>query len=145
MKKNIIYTISIALIILLSIISIIYCNNSKLELLSIKSDKQLLNIYNQKSSTVKEILVNIVTLPFSSVMQDFSRGYIYDYDYSYNDNISFGGVMKEESITNSTSSSVSQPASSIKDYSTTNIQVENVDEADITKNRWRLYLFYIRR
>ena len=133
MKKNIIYTISIALIILLSIISIIYCNNSKLELLSIKSDKQLLNIYNQKSSTVKEILVNIVTLPFSSVMQDFSRGYIYDYDYSYNDNISFGGVMKEESITNSTSSSVSQPASSIKDYSTTNIQVENVDEADITK------------
>lgn len=133
MKKKSIYAI-ILVAILLCIISIVYCNNSILDLRTIKSNKQLLRIYNGNSSTAKEILVNIVTMPFSVLQGSWwYYDYGYGYDYVINDSIAIGGVMKEESITNSTSSSSSQVAASAKDYSTTNIQVENVDEADITK------------
>lgn len=116
--------------IIFSAFFIIFNKNGQ-ELQTIKSEKQLFKIYKGNDSTTKEVFLNIVTMPFSL----FDGGY----------NKSYGGIIYDnDMITNSTSGmlgeSITMPdsikgevTSSSKDYSTTNIQVENVDEADITK------------
>ena len=122
----------IAIVLILAIICsgfFILFNKNGQELQTIKSEKQLSKIYKGNNSTAKEVFLNILTMPFSF----FDSGYR-----------SYGGVIYDDMITNSTSGmlgeSITMPdsikgevSSSSKDYSTTNIQVENVDEADITK------------
>jgi len=127
-KKIKIAIISILIIIFCIINSLLFSDNNT-ELKTIKSDKQLSKIYDGDSSTVKEIFANIVTMPFSFLVNGL---------YGYGDTIN-SATMSDSSI-NSFSSGISSSSitadnatSSSKDYSTTNIQVENVDEADITK------------
>lgn len=98
------------------------------ELRTIKSDKQLLKIYDgDEISSAKRIFTNLVTMPFSAIvngLQGYSGRYIM--------NSSLADVVYEskgvalESVNDAV-------GSTSKEYSTTNIQVENVDEADITK------------
>ena len=133
MKKKIKIAIIILLIILLCIITILCTNKDNSELRTIKSNKELSKIYEGENSTIKDILLNIIIMPFS-----FMSGSWTYYDYPINDSLNSGsgllpGDIIEDSATSSSSQSFGPIKSSSKDYSTTNIQVENVDEADITK------------
>ena len=128
MKKRNFLIVFFILILVIIVSSIVYINNSnKLELKSIKSKKQLMRIYNSYSSNYysDNIFMQFITLPFS--LGSTSPRYFYQksstiYDSSINE-ATIG--IKANNSTKAESSS--------KDYSTTNIQVENVDEADITK------------
>lgn len=138
MKKRSILAIIIVAI-LCTIIAYFGFYENNTELKTIKSNKQLMNIYEGNLSTAKEIFIKVITMPFSAISGAWDYyGYRYDYGYDMvvNDSFSTGikleastaqGTVAEGSMKNSSTSSVS------KDYSTTNIQVENVDEADITK------------
>ncbi len=139
MKKKLISTIILIILIALGIITFL-CINAKKdeELTSIKSSNELLKIYegeNYKSKEINETLINIATMPFSIIAGNWnSRYYINSNNMELDSNITTDAIndrlvpenLKENSASNSNETSV-------KDYSTTNIQVENVDEADITK------------
>lgn len=119
-----------------------FCNDSEtIELKSVKSAKELKEIYEGENiSEAKELALRVLTMPFSFFTFDY-----YGYDYGYSNGV-IESDMVLDSFTSSSSSSSSIAgslqattssstgnSSSSKDYSTTNIQVENVDEADITK------------
>lgn len=129
MKKKIkVFSILLVIIILISTILIITLNKKATELRTIKSQKELLKIYEgQTNQNLKENLIGIITMPFS--IFHYPRKYYYD-------DIAKGDMIMD-SITNTginTSKAESSSSSSnTKSYSTTNIQVENVDEADIVK------------
>lgn len=90
------------------------------------SKKQLEKIYNRNYEDIDDKLKTIATLPASLMM--------YGIDYATDDVMT--GMVTDgitSSTNTSTSSGLQAKEESTKDYSTTNIQVENVDEADITK------------
>lgn len=127
MKK--IKIISLTFVILLCICVVIGIRTNNIELKVIKSEKELLNIYDN-SFEANNILIKLFTMPFS-----FGELMIEPYDQinsssSWDGEASniIGNIAADESTSSSNGSS-----SSSKEYSTTNIQVENVDEADITK------------
>ena len=130
MKKRKISYISLAImvVVLIIVISVIICiSNDNSELKSIKSEKQLLKIYQGENNDLKEFVVKAISMPFSFFVNEWNTKHAYDSDM-YNSN-SFGPLSLD---TASSLGSASETTSS-KDYSKTNIQVENVDEADITK------------
>lgn len=144
MKKKKIIGILIIIIIFIFIIAGFIRNykNNNLELISIKSEKQLMSIYNGEGSEFKEKVLYFATLPFSLNLYPIGFG-------GYNGVMARDAVMYDTSssavgssiaksidsvTTNEDSTSQEETSSSTgKEYSTTNIQVENVDEADITK------------
>ena len=151
-KKLIIIIISL-IIIIVGIIASINFIDSKTELKTISSKSQLKKIYNNDDyfygSSILETLIKIPTLPWSLLLED---AFYPRYSNSYNDYTSgsstrksTGGVSIDSLAVadSATSESTSGIGSMIKgitpgtttttDYSKTNIQVENVDEADITK------------
>ena len=112
----------IALIVIMIIFSIlIYNSNSQIK--TIKSEKELLHIYNSEDYNNIPFAEKVITLPFSLLFQDnYHRR---NYDVVYGTNTQNGDMeTKKDAITS---------AGSTKDYSKTNIQVEGVDEADIVK------------
>ena len=127
MKKRNFLIVFFILILVIIVSSIIYINNSnKLELKSIKSKKQLMRIYNSYSSYGSDnIFLQFITLPFS-----FGNSSLY-YSAKNADTV-YDSSISEATIDIKANNSTKAESSS-KDYSTTNIQVENVDEADITK------------
>ena len=130
MKKSKLAKIIICLLIILAIIAgvIYYLNNSKSELVSIKSEKELKNIYEGKIDGTKNILINVLTMPFSFFANNTYK--IYNYQDSI---VDASGINGSLGIVDGLISANESTTSSSKDYSTTNIQVENVDEADIIK------------
>ena len=79
-------------------------------------------------------------MPFS-----FMSGSWTYYDYPINDSLNSGsgllpGDIIEDSATSSSSQSFGPIKSSSKDYSTTNIQVEGVDEGDIVKSDGKYFI-----
>ncbi len=129
MKKAI--KIIILLIIILLIIFIGYNmtrDDDDVELIEISSKAELEAIYNRTEGA--SMPFRLLTLPFS-VFGEMS----YSYPYITNSDIFKGdGIAPSDFTADSASTTDSitttQPT---KEYSTTNIQVENVDEADITK------------
>ena len=129
MKKAI--KIIILLIIILLIIFIGYKvtrDDDDVELIEISSKAELEAIYNRTEGV--SMPFRLLTLPFS-VFGEMS----YSYPYITNSDIFKGdGIAPSDFTADSASTTDSitttQPT---KEYSTTNIQVENVDEADITK------------
>ena len=115
MKKN--YKLISIIIILLVLICIVISNDNK-EIKTIKSEKELLNIYNNRSNNNLSFIEKALLLPFSITLNEYSYGGQWDDITTYND------VAQPEATKGS---------SSTKDYSKTNIQVEGVDEADIIK------------
>ena len=118
-KKNI-----LILIISLLVIIVILGNSlkDKETVKTIKSEKELLNIYNHTYYKRKELslLERIITLPFS-IIEPISYNKTWkNIDYYESD----GLVQNDTDI---------KETSSTNDYSKTNIQVEGVDEADIIK------------
>lgn len=118
-KSKITSGILILVVIGIIIAAFLACSGEKTELKSIKSEKELEKIYNGKTSNTKDTFLKVISMPFSLF---YSKNYycrdIYDKDIAYNDMVTINGTESSQSK---------------KDYSTTNIQVENVDEADITK------------
>lgn len=145
-SKKIKILISILIIVLIiSIVPLIVFRKNPTELKTIASEKQLERIYNNDTdySTTDKILINLVAMPFNIISGVFN-GYfdpIMPLEPSYYDEyITDGFIPPTFTIDSSASASESDqknllnPSSSgSKDYSTTNIQVANVDEADITK------------
>lgn len=144
--KNLMIII-LSMLILLGIISVVYINNDNSELKKIKSDKELSKMYEGDNSIIKNTVLNIFTMPFS-IGNWRHRYYNYEYDYnprfnnvySTSDSDDSKGVFTvptgnygQLSTKSSSSSILNSLKSSSRNYSTTNIQVENVDEADVTK------------
>ena len=148
--------ISILIIILIALCVCLIVFRNKQELRPIKSEKQLKKIYygDDYYDDEESLLLKALGMPFTYLKYKPRRYYssrrYYDYDYDYspsyskssgaastilesidtkvtNDYASINGASKSTSLFENSGSS------SKKDYSTTNIQVENVDEADITK------------
>ena len=122
-RKNI-FVIVIISIVLLVTGRVLFFKENNSEIKTIKSDKQLLNIYKgeQDNNDLKNLLLRIVTLPFN-VSINYSGGYMDEATV----------VPNSEQSTWSVDSSSKTLSVQSDDYSKTNIQVENVDEADITK------------
>ena len=134
--KKIIKNVIIPILSIIIISGILVCifNNQNKELKTIKSENQLLKIYEGDSNLEKNIPFNLATMPFSALASLTRNDIVYDImDYTTSDiksttngigDIVYETTQKSDTITGN---------SSLRDYSTTNIQVENVDEADITK------------
>lgn len=120
MKKGVKVFIVILLIAIIIAVITIVCNKDDTELKTVKSKQELLKIYEGDNSDLQELLARIFCMPFSM--------FYHNYDViGKADNAGSIGIDSASSTESSSSSS------NTKDYSTTNIQVENVDEADIVK------------
>lgn len=135
--------VAIMLLIVILTAVIYFCMKDTSELKTIKSEKELEKIYEGRSyKEGKEILINIIGMPFSLLQHRYvySGGIIADATIKNESSISdIAGSLSgtnssaSDSIQGGIDSLLPESSSSSKDYSTTNIQVENVDEADITK------------
>lgn len=120
MKKGVKVFIIILLIAIIIAVITIVCNKDDTELKTVKSKQELLKIYEGNNSDLQRLLARIFCMPFSM--------FYHNYDViGKADNAGSIGIDSASSTESSSSSS------NTKDYSTTNIQVENVDEADIVK------------
>lgn len=120
MKRGVKALIVILIIAIIIAVITIVCNKDDTELKTVKSKQELLKIYEGDNSDLQKLLARIFCMPFSM--------FYHNYDViGKADNAGSIGIDSASSTESSSSSS------NTKDYSTTNIQVENVDEADIVK------------
>ena len=152
MKKKKIIAIIVLIILIISIIIGICKNNVQTEeLQSIKSEKQLMSIYNKEDDSGNIIPKILGGVPYALIESGFfmggvngalneptsSRmetiGGISPVDGATSDSTNSKKGMIDTTIKSEGASVSNKKSSSENDYSTTNIQVENVDEADITK------------
>lgn len=137
MKKKIKICIVILLLIVICISVILFRLYSKTDIFSVKSQGKLKKLYSGSNSDVLETFIELATVPwsiFGNYGIDYAKGTTAE---AVIDSASIGSTgistsIDSSSFTTSDKSSTTSSSSS-KDYSTTNIQVENVDEADITK------------
>ena len=120
MKKGVKVFIVILLIAIIIAVITIVCNKDDTELKTVKSKQELLKIYEGDNSDLQELLARIFCMPFS----------MFYHNYDVIGKADNAGSIEIDSASSTESSSSN---SNTKDYSTTNIQVENVDEADIVK------------
>lgn len=120
MKKGVKVFIVILLITIIIAVITIVCNKDDTELKTVKSKQELLKIYEGDNSDLQRLLARIFCMPFS----------MFYHNYDVIEKADNAGSIGIDSVGSTESSSSS---SNTKDYSTTNIQVENVDEADIVK------------
>ena len=160
MKKKIIAIIAVILVIIIVTIVSVNIVNSKNDLIEIKSEKELQKVSNSYSSEGNEIAAFVispyVSLGFAGLFSSFSGGIATDLgDYSgdggYNiptkttteadTGISDWDSLKESAreflesgaTSDGAETTLGTSSSASSDYSKTNVQVENVDEADIIK------------
>lgn len=120
MKRGVKALIVILIIAIIIAVITIVCNKDDTELKTVKSKQELLKIYEGDNSDLQELLARIFCMPFS----------MFYHNYDVIGKVDNAGSIGIDSASSTESSSSS---SNTKDYSTTNIQVENVDEADIVK------------
>ena len=143
MKKKILWLIIIAIIIVI-LCAFFGLKKDETRLISVKSKSELMQIYEGNGRNSSNIFIDIATMPFSILTKaTYSAARITLSDYSsiadMVDMAESGESFKSSvpvttnGIT-STTSTAKSISSSEETYSTTNIQVENVDEADIIKN-----------
>ena len=141
MTRKIKILIGITLIIMVLTVILTITFSEKGTLRSVRSEKELMRLANNNSySDRKEWIAFILGMPFSflDVIDSFTpvrNSAIYD-DYSFRSDNSSSGFNPSEFSSDSEvneSSLKGNNSKNTKDYSKTNIQVENVDEADITK------------
>ena len=104
------------------------------ELLTIKSEKQLLSIYEGEDIETNQWLLKAAGMPLTALIEiegNFSRNGIKYSSGILNESVDGIGINSKTYDSGTVAASNSRE--NTKDYSTTNIQVENVDEADITK------------
>ncbi len=120
MKRGVKALIVILIIAIIIAVITIVCNKDDTELKTVKSKQELLKIYEGDNLDLQELLARIFCMPFSMFYHNYDVIEKVDNTWS----IGIDSVGSTES---------SSSSSNTKDYSTTNIQVENVDEADIVK------------
>lgn len=126
MKKKIIGIIVILLLVIIVAITSVNIFNGRGDLIEIKSEKELQKIVDSYASESNSIAAFIISPLLAGIIQPVSGeieiegdGYINESSYAIGrDLITLSDFAK---------------SSTASDYSTTNIQVENVDEADIVK------------
>lgn len=132
MKKKIKTCIVVLLLVVICISVILFRLYYKTDLFSVKSQGKLKKLYNRGNSDIIETIITFATMPwsiFGNYGIDYAKGTITETvtDTSYINSTSISSGILDTAASTTTSSSSS------KDYSTTNIQVKNIDEADITK------------
>ena len=145
MKKSRASLFTVALCLIIAILFILIVSivigqkNDASEFKQVKSASKLERIYKKENKTGTSILTNILTLPLS-LAYNFSYGPIYYASDAVYDGIAtnvksdmLGAASQGSEARTADYSTTEIPTSSDRDYSKTNIQVENVDEADITK------------
>ena len=133
-KIGILIVILIIAITIVGVIAISLKAQGDTELLTIRSEEELLSRYEKNNINYydNDLLVKILGMPFTWI-PEIVRPIYYDRDIVYEDGIQ-SKDLSVNTITGETSTNTSSKTTpSSNDYSTTNIQVENVDEADITK------------
>lgn len=129
-KTSVLTIILLIIIVILTalVVRTYWPKENQKEFKQVGSQQKLEKLYKgNDNKSIEEKMKRILTLPVSL----FTLGYDY-YGKEFNPIDSMG--TSTGMITNNTSSSTeSSIKGNNKDYSTTNIQVENVDEADITK------------
>ncbi len=139
-SKKIIIWLIVALIILGILLGVILHLRDGIKLVSVKSEKELMSIYEGRTETRNDILLGLVTMPFSFMPYGIISPLDPWEDY-YETEGPFDGIATNSPTTSNSSSlwdrtqlnGSNSTETSEKEHSTTNIQVENVDEADITK------------
>ena len=128
MKRKI-AIIVLTVIILTVFITLICCINVNTELKTIKSEKQLEKMYSRRDddSILKKAILGPLVLPY-----EISRNIYVEEDYIITEDIT-SATDSESIFKNIQTNEQSSNSITNKDYSKTNIQVENVDEADIIK------------
>lgn len=122
MQKKIRICIIVSLVFAIAIVAFIFLTSNTEEMIAVKSSAKLEKIYNKSNEVYGDIPLKILTLPFS-ILDIRSK------IYSSVTNTEKGtGTLEIDGISTETNNNFSN-----KDYSKTNIQVENVDEADIIK------------
>ena len=116
-KKNKIFLIGFMIILIIFCLII----SNRQEIKTIKSEKQLLNLYESNKYDSISFLERMLTLPFSVFLED-------NRVYRKYDTTDWLVENSYQSVDYVTTSGMEE-----KDYSKTNIQVEGVDEADIIK------------
>ncbi len=138
MKKKIGIIILVLILLLVGVGVYFLTFNDTAEVKTVRSEAELLRLYDgDDESTAKEIITNILGMPFSFLRGGLRyRGFyspVYDTIDFAADSIAIKEEVSPTTAINSEVSSSSTNGQASKDFSTTNIQVENVDEADITK------------
>ena len=125
-KSTVILIIILSVLLVINVLVFIVLNDKE-EMKTIKSEKELLSIYNGKNTESAEAIANFVAFPFSVMLNGFKNypNYVTDVDY-----VEFA---TNDAMVKKTAEAQELSGATAKDYSTTNIQVENVDEADIIK------------
>lgn len=126
-KKFIISILIILIIVTCIVISNLHKNNTN-EIIPIASKEELNEIYRGKSTDDISFVEKLIKLPFSLLFNDDYRSY----NKRNYDTFGITSEIEPQNIDSLKSESNTQ-LESTREYSTTNIQVENVDEADITK------------
>lgn len=131
-NKKIFVLFIIAVIVAVAVVAMVNLNSEKDELIAVKSENELKQIYQKKYSDSDNKLLNILTMPFSLLTYGapMEKNYKPGLDYG-SAGVDTSNVL--ENINSLSGSNASTSTSTTKEHSTTNIQVENVDEADITK------------
>ena len=141
--KKITIAIIVILILILLILGLLVINNKKMEIIEISSKEELEEIYNSDTDDEISTPFQLLTLPFGMLYDDVDISSIgskrtnHSDSYSYSDSDSDSSIPSGVEPSNYSGQGASTDSitgkESTKEYSTTNIQVENVDEADITK------------
>lgn len=136
-------TVALCLVILILaivILKLVLPDSNAQEFKQIKNYKELERIYEGETESSKTLITKLLTLPMSIIYDiDIGTGIVDDsYDSLGSISSSVGSISNATNSLESTlkgdSANVSSGTTSeSKDYSTTNVQVENVDEADVTK------------
>lgn len=141
-KSKLIKTVSIllALILIITTISIIVNKSQEDKLFTVRNEKHLKNlIQGRRVNNTLESFAHVFAIPD---YPDLFYGYRYNYKYEYDD---FWGSSLDTSIKENISQpnmsgpndmgGITPPTSeqASPDYSETNVQVEDIDEADIVK------------
>ena len=120
MKKNKILIIALIAVLIIALVLAIVLNKSQEdEFISVKSKSQLMKI-SKSSYSQSNILLNAIAFPFM-----FQTKYFNSYD-KYE-------ILEADIATDTITTKNNTAEAYTKEYSTTNVQVENVDEADIVK------------
>lgn len=117
-NKNLIIAL-IAVLIIALVLAIVLNKSQEDEFISVKSKSQLMKI-SKSSYSQSNTLLNAIAFPFM-----FQTKYVNSYD-KYE-------ILEADIATDTITTKNNTAEAYTKEYSTTNVQVENVDEADIVK------------
>ena len=133
-NKKIFVLFIIAVIVAVAVGAMVNLNSEKDVLIAVKSENELKQIYQKDYSDGDNKLLKILTMPFSLLTYGAPMEKNYELGLDYGSaGVDTSKVLGNLDSIRGDASNASTSTSTTKEHSTTNIQVENVDEADITK------------